>query len=518
MEFQVGRQTFSIPCRRFSIRLTVSNKERLPLVKEFALRYLHVSGSCDAENLRHFFGFSERELGILLNDLRVEGLVNLIGENVALSEKGRDIFRENDAGGLQIQTVEKWNEKFAIDFLSFSIIHFASRSEGFRCFHELVSTDLEKVSRSKEIAKEVFVESFHEYVQRYKTDISNEERANLSIYGISSVESGEKFAFPLSVDLHISSDAPKQVNQRYSIFTSEAAQQKRSRIVHSVSSTLNDLKMKSRFGTNPQWLIQEQLGFGYFSEFVREGRLDVCRTLESINRYRDSSVGDFTTTPIFGSFSLSENANIILDFIRRAKGNIGVEDVKSESLLPSSVFWQKPSSELWGRDDETFSMISRIRREVTGFVAGNSVLNLVFNAKYENPKKLKWRLTRNNNRNVFDNGFETTFGDELCPVEAFLWPGVAGGVLYYYLEDASAEYPVPLGFVTRDPDVLFSLAKFLFKQWVGSGKKVRQRWPSVSGSETGVEVAGREVFSSLLKSYVDNESKGKTLTVSNRGT
>lgn len=164
MDIHVGRQIFNIPCRRFSIRLTVTNKERLPLVKEFALRYLYVAVSCDAEALRHFFGFSERELSILLGDLRDEGLADISGEDVALSEKGRDIFHESKDGAPTIQSVEKWNERFAIDFISFSIIHFESRSEGYRCFHELASTDLEKVSRSKEIAKEVFADSFHEYV------------------------------------------------------------------------------------------------------------------------------------------------------------------------------------------------------------------------------------------------------------------------------------------------------------------------------------------------------------------
>ena len=96
----------------------------------------------------------------------------------------------------------------------------------------------------------MFAESFHEYVERYKADISREERARLSIYGISSVDSGEKFAFPLSVDLYVSSQAPKQVDQRYSIFNSEPAQEKRSRIVHAVSNKIRDLKRKSRFGTD----------------------------------------------------------------------------------------------------------------------------------------------------------------------------------------------------------------------------------------------------------------------------
>jgi len=516
MDIHVGRQTFNIPCRRFSIRLTVSNKERLPLVKEFALRYLYVAGSCDAEALRHFFGFSERELSILLGDLRGEGLADISGEDVALSEKGRDIFHESKDGAPTIQSVEKWNEKFAIDFLSFSIIHFESRSEGYRCFHGLVSTDLEKVSRSKEIAKEVFADSFHEYVERYKADVGNEERARLSIYGITSVESGDKFEFPLSVDLYVSSENTKQVDQRYVVFNSDAAQEKRRRIVQEVANTISDMKGKSKFGTDVLWLTQEQLSVPFFSQFVRDGRLDVGRALEGARQFGDSAASEVVTIPIAGPFYVDENASIMWDFIRKATGHIKTDENKSEANLSNAIFWQKPSSELWGRDDETYSMMSRIRREATSVVAGSSELNLVFNSKYENPKKLKWRLTRRNNRNVFDKGFSTAFRDEMGPVEAFLWPGVVGGVLYYYLEDDSSEYPIPLGFVTRDPELLGSLSKFLFTQWAGFGRKVKQHWPSKGGSDSEREIASREVFSALVGSATAKKSSSRTLTLPKR--
>lgn len=513
MDFHIGRQSFNIPCRRFSIRLTVSSKERLPLVKEFVLRYLYVCGSCDVENLRHFFGFSERELGILLSDLRVEGLADLFGEEVALSERGRSVFNESAGGIPQIQTVERWNERVAIDFLSFSIIHFQTRSEGFRCFHELESTDVEKVSRSREVAKEVFAESFHEYVERYKADIGNEERARLSIYGISSVESGERFAFPLSVDLYVSSEAPKQVDQRYAIFNNDAAQEKRSRIVHAVSSKILDLKKKSKFGKDIQWLLQDQFKVSFYSQFIREGRLDVGRALEGAHHFQSSSGGEVRTRPIVGAFHVVENANMVWDFMRQAKGDFGIDHENCPGRLSSSIFWQKPSTGLWGRDEETFSMISRIRREATGMLAGNSEVSLIFNERYEDAKDLKWRLTRKNNRNVFDYGFGTTFRDELCPVEAFLWPGVLGGVLYYYLEDDAAEYPIPLGFLTREPDVLNSLSGFLFRQWSGSGKKIKQYWPVMSGSGAEREVSGRKVFSALVTNHTAQNWKGKTLTL-----
>ena len=516
MDIHIGRQTFTVPCRRFSIKLSVTNKERLPLVKEFALRYLFVVGPCQTESLQLFFGLNEREIAILISDLKLEGLAAFVGSEIALSEKARDIFREAGNEAPRIQAVDKWHERFAIDFVSFSLIHFESRSEGYRCFHELTSNDLDKVSRSKEIAKEVFASSFHEYVERYKTDIHNDERSRLSIYGISSIESGDKFSFPLGVNLYINSDNPKQIEQRYSVFTTEAAQEKRRRIVQEVAHTLNGLKEKSRFGTDLIWLAEEQLGISFFSQFKRDGRFDVGHVLEQIAEARDDNDQNQMTIPISGALSVPENVTALSNLIEHTTSAITTESERQRADLTTSIFWQKPSNEIWGRDDDAFAMFANIRAKASAALVGNSKLVLVFNASYEKAAGLKWRLTRKNNRNLFDRGLSTSLTDKMGPVEAFLWPGVVGGMLYYYLEDPSWEYPVPLGFVSRDPEVLTRLSRFLFVQWAGHGRKVRQHWPVEGGAEPHREVSGKEVFSTLLESLRENRPQSGILTLRKR--
>ncbi len=505
MDIYLGRQTFNVPCRRFSIRLTVSNQERLPLVREFSLRYLNTVGTCSGETIRHFFGFSERELLILLADLKAGGYINYSSDKLELSDKGKNLFEQSTEESLCIRSVEKWNERFAIDFISFRVIHFEHRTDSFKCFHELVSTDQGKVSRSLEIAKETFADSFHEYVQRYKSNISNEERANLSIYGISSIERGDTFAFPLSVDLFTSGDNPERVDQHYSAFDTYAAQESRQQLLQSVSGTINRLKEKSKFGSDLLWFMKEQLGVQVFSDLSREGTIEIGSLLNEIQHLRDSSAQTLLTVPIIGPFYAEENSKIILDFIRSATGSIKTDSDKKEAGLMREVFWQKPSTDLWGRDEGTFSLIGRIRREVTSAVEGNSEINLIGNTNFENVKNLRWRLTRGNNRNVYDNGYMSALREEMGPTEIFIWPGVMCGVLYNYIADKSWEYPVPLGFVSKDPVVLNNLAKFLYSQWAGYGRKVSKAWPIKEKGATPVVVNGKDAFGALL----DEVSKSK---------
>lgn len=497
MDIYVGQQTFNVPCRRFSIRLTVSNQERLPLVREFSLRYLNLVGPCSGENLGHFFGLSDRELSILVADLKAAGYVKYVCDELELSDKGREIFQQSEDGALHIRSVEKWNERFAIDFISFRVIHFVNRTDSFKCFHDLVSADQEKVSRAREVAKETFADSFHEYVERYKTNISNEERAHLSIYGISSIESGDTFEFPLSVDLFVSSDSPGQVDQRYAIFETEAAQENRQRLVQEVSGTINRLKEKSKFGSKFLWLTHEQLGVPIFSELSHEGQTEVGSFLKQIQNLRDSSLAGASTVPVIGPFYTEENSNIIMNLVRSITGSIKTDSERKEAGMQKMVYWQKPSTDLWGRNEETYSLIGKIRREVTSVIEGNSEINLIGNASFENIKQLRWRLTRGNNRNVFDQGLAVALRDEMGPVEVFIWPGVMCGVLYYYLAETSWEYPIPLGFVSKDPAILNVVAKFLLSQWSGYGRKVVRVWPVKGKDSAPVEVDGKDAFMAL---------------------
>lgn len=514
-EIHIGRQTFNVPCRRFSIRLTVSTKERLPLVKEFALKYLRVINRCNIEDLQHYFGFTDREFSFLITDLKDAGLIDLLGEDISLSDGGKKLFGEGDKQDPLIQSVEKWNEKFAIDFISFSIIHFVRRTDSYRCFHDLESADAEKVSKSRDIAKEVFAASFHEYVETYKNGISNEERAKLSIYGISSVESGDTFKFPLSVDFYVTPDAPNQVNHRYPGFDSDAAQEKRYQIIHEVANSIETLRGKSKFGKDLSWLINEDFGFSCFSEFLHGAELDISSLLERIQLYREDSFSEETTVPIVGAFFANENANLFMDLIRKAIADRNITD-DSAIDLPNEIFWQKPSNELWGREEETFSLISGLRREATSAIQGKSEINVIMNGKYENLKQIKWRLTRGNNRNVFDHGYSVSFREEMTALEAFIWPGVAAGVLYNYLASDDCEYPIPIGFLTRDKENLEKFSKFLSSQWVGFGRKVQKVWPIKNNSKDVEDVNPENAFSSLINQFKKGRAKQKTLSLSKK--
>ena len=267
MNLHIATQAFNVPCRRFTANLTVTKSERLPLVKEFVLRLIHIHRECDVDQLNAFFGFSERELAIVIKDLVDSGLVIYSGSYLSLTEETVQKFEEASDGLPRLSTVETWLERFAIDFLSFSLIGWQFRPDSFRVFHDLVSTDVEKVSRSREIATEVLASSFYEYVEKFKPTVSDDERASLSIYGISTVEPRDTFTFPLRVEFGIDISEPTRAVHSYSDFQTEADQARRENIVLSVARTLKEVVGNAQLQANRQKIFDKELSDPFFADF-----------------------------------------------------------------------------------------------------------------------------------------------------------------------------------------------------------------------------------------------------------
>ncbi|MDU3047219.1 hypothetical protein, partial [Bradyrhizobium sp.] len=89
---------FRIPCRRFSFVLNVSRDRRLPVVDEFVLRLLKMFDRIPVQRLRRFFGFSVREMEVVLKDLGARGHILLDGDLVSLDPAAEELFSSSSDG------------------------------------------------------------------------------------------------------------------------------------------------------------------------------------------------------------------------------------------------------------------------------------------------------------------------------------------------------------------------------------------------------------------------------------
>jgi hypothetical protein len=73
-----------------------------------------------------------------------------------------------------------------------------------------------------------------------------------------------------------------------------------------------------------------------------------------------------------------------------------------------------------------------------------------------------------------------------------------------------------LGFVSKDVAVLDVLAKFLFSQWAGYGRKVVRAWPVKGKGAAPEEVNGKDAFMALLDGVSKKKVGSRTLSLSKR--
>jgi hypothetical protein len=494
MNLIVTTQTFNVPCRRFTANLTVSKNERLPLVKEFVLRLIHIHRECDVDQLNAFFSFTERELAIVVKDLVDTGLVEFAGSYLSLTDETARKFETSEDGLPRISTVETWLEKFAIDFLSFSLIGWQMRPDGFRVFHDLGSSDVEKVSRSREIATEVLASSFYEYVEKFKPTINEEERSNLSIYGISTVEPRDTFTFPLKVEFAIDLADPSRAIHSYPDFQSEADQAKREIIVRSVARKLKELVGDAQLRASIYKVFVKELSDPFFKEFFnnQEFRFD-----DFLRRYvaGPTEYDEGASRVLVGGFAKEENQDCLLELLEEAM------ECEFDSDAINAVYFSKPTNDLWMRDSQSVSFVSDVSQKVGNLRKERPELQLVLNSRFERPEQLDRRLRLGNNRRIFTKAFSSNFSDEMAASEVVLIPGLVGAVNVLYWE-SGYDLPISVGFVTRDADRMKSLSAWAFKEWAGFGRKVTETWCSKRNSKRvePVETDGREAFKVLTKS------------------
>ena len=503
-------QSFNVPCRRFSAALTVSKSERLPLVKEFALRLIYVHHSCSADHLNAFFGFSDREIGILVKDLVSASLVTYERGELSLTDETKSKFDTVEGGLPHISVVEPWIENFAIDFLSFSLLHWEIRPDSYRVFHNLESTDIEKVSQSKSVAKEVFANSFYEYVEKYKTSVSDEERANLSIYGISSVQPRDTFSFPLTVDIVIQPQHPGQALHEYPDFRTEAEQARRGGLIRSVSRKVDDLKASGKFEGNWSRVFVDELRDTFYAQLVsREGLL--IRGLCQHTWDMESTLYDSGKSQAFiGDLSKDENKDLVLSHIDEAF--VDSSDISNQ--VGPVIFWGKPTNDFWMRNSNAFDLAAEVASRVGHATKGRPELRLVLNNRYEDHFAVDKRLRRGNNTRLFSKGLGVNLTPDMASSEIVLIPGQVAVYLFYYL-DSSLDSPIPFGFVTRHPQRLALIERWARRQWSGFGRKVYELWCSKRNSKKleQIEISARQAFSDLRAMDAANPKRSSTLSL-----
>jgi len=117
-EILLDRFHILLPCRSYQVTYKVAEQGGMSLTSEFLLRLLHaVEGGMDDERIAQFFGFNQRELTFVLNEVLTRDYVIREEGRLRLTSVGRGLFSTNN-GAPHIVTVEKRISNFGFDAIS----------------------------------------------------------------------------------------------------------------------------------------------------------------------------------------------------------------------------------------------------------------------------------------------------------------------------------------------------------------------------------------------------------------
>ncbi|TXM95225.1 hypothetical protein [Methylobacterium sp. WL116] len=115
----VDRLTFLVPARRFQVEGTLLRSGYVSLATEFALRLLRDAEVLSPGELGAFLGFSDGETRTLVQELLLDGYLDVDGDRIRLAQKGERAF-DPASGELKLLEIEPFSDTVTLDLLSFA--------------------------------------------------------------------------------------------------------------------------------------------------------------------------------------------------------------------------------------------------------------------------------------------------------------------------------------------------------------------------------------------------------------
>src|SRR5208283_2636978 len=392
---EIDTVDFEVPCRRFTIRATITRDRQLPVVEEFVLRMLAVLDRVSIRRLRTWFGFTEAEIETVLLDLERRAYVEVDRDDILLAPAGRDLFRAAPDGGVpRLVEVAPLIDHIWFDLVSRNMV---PRSRA-RSVDYLVRLREQPSARElpASFAREAFEANFRDYTRRVAR---LEDPDSVNIYAVSDVEAGT-YSYQ-SVRAAIELDPVRSaLRPRFMAFEEEPSR------FHAL--TLNAVE---------EWgiLSTPETSQTSASEYERlTGDQLVAPILHNkpdVDTWRELLTAP--TVPTFrrsvGAAYLDKNINLLSDVVTDLRG-IGTE--------AAEIVWLRPSGTGWGRSRRVAEALQKLKDMLRNIHASEVRTRIAM------PRSTH-KSVRKSHRRLFDRGELLPQGQMPPNIEILLVDGIA---------------------------------------------------------------------------------------------
>jgi hypothetical protein len=358
-----NRVTFGLPVETYRVEAYIALEERLPVVTEFVLRLLRISGPLNLTAFRDYFGFTDSEALAVVESLTRQGLLEVFGDEVELSRYAAERFDEAGGDHPRFSKVELRSDTVTFDLISFTPL----RSPG----GDMPSDNLLKLEASDDALSQSSERARMAYRQRYPEIASMRNDLRERSYGVYSVEDVESkrrnyIPIPVSFSLDMDGQVKRQIDEAFErAAPPELVQFVNEQVTAAIPKTIS-------LGASGLEDFIDTFDLPLLRQYVSGKRFDLFRYLTDVHLARSVryQVG---VEPVYGNLYMPENRERIAARLRdRRRGQ------RRHGPLLTSLAWLTPEYPLWGRGDAFGQAVNLFANELRGEGPEDSVSVLAY--------------------------------------------------------------------------------------------------------------------------------------------
>lgn len=427
-----------LPCRKFRIDHKVAVLGRVSLTAEFLLRLVRSLDGMFEQDAAGFFGFDHREMSYVMREVEELGFLARSDGRLWLTTQGHSLFRE----GLEhpeIFEVEQRSETIGFDLLSLAPQRMRSLELFERRLPELQLKDAERVSG----AGSRIPHSFRRFYSELVTKREHAQTVRRALYSIDRVSPGERFQASVRLVLTSSGLRPSHADIDLDEWRPPHEQDERPEIRVAASEFRDSLVTSRRPDDGDAYQLLLELNPGFLKDFTRSSGLAVERYYREAFMRAGEPRADRPSIPLLGSLLLHENVRRLTDVLSYG--------LRSQQR-PRGLLWIAPQVPYWGAS----SLLPAVLRELIRSM-GHPVPEL-------GPVERTVCVAVGREAKYLEEAFGRVQRTDTAVVprclELLILPGILAAVAVHSPIGLHTGLPVPLGFISFDPQVLARTSEY----------------------------------------------------------
>ncbi|CAG4890804.1 hypothetical protein [Paraburkholderia gardini] len=436
-----------LPCRRFAVSFKVSERGSVSPTSEFLLRLLHAADGVLEADIASFFGFNQRELSFVLEEVTSRDYVSRSNGQAWLTASGQSLFLE-DQQSPAIYAVEKRTESVSFDLLSLCPVDLRGLSVFAMKLDELPVLDVEIVANARQRVPKAFWTHFSELFLASDRKLANKKP---TLYSIDNVVAGDRFSTIVPITVTATTGRPHAAEADLSHWREAQQLEDRYTVVESVTAFMETLKVSKRPDDIQGYQLLTKWAPDFLREFIRRDGLAVERYFHAAGTRAGELRSDRPTVPLLGTLFTPANNERLHNAVRYA-----LERSANKPLIVE-IQWIVPEVR-WGHTRVLPATLNSIERLLFPEPSGDA----------EPQRVSATAITRNPLprylAEAFDHHQFLAEQAAIAPaVEVFIIPDLVCAVLVHAPIKANNGIPVPLGFLSFDASVVQRVAEDLGK-------------------------------------------------------